>query len=123
VREYVRREGGSIDDCLPTPLKLRKEIEKLAQTVQDLRSEERVREVVGELNDQIMRWRRLPVGPPIFVPLVDADEVVAAWQRARASVQRPPESSDVAARPSSAASGKRASATGGKRVWRRNRLR
>ena len=26
----------------------------------------------------ILRWRRLPLGPPIFVPLVDADEMVDA---------------------------------------------
>jgi hypothetical protein len=79
VRDYVRREGGSVDDCLPAPLRLRKEIERLAETVRDLGSEQQVRDVVAELNDRIMRWRRLPIGPPIFVPLVDADAVVASW--------------------------------------------
>jgi hypothetical protein len=79
VRDYVRREGGSVEDCLPTPLQLRKESERLAETVKDLRSEQQVREVVAELNDRIMQWRRLPIGPPIFVPLVDADAIVAGW--------------------------------------------
>jgi hypothetical protein len=79
ARDYVRREGGSVEDCLPTPLRLRKEIERLAETVSELRSEQQVRDVVAELNDRIMQWRRLPVGPPIFVPLVDADAIVADW--------------------------------------------
>ncbi|MGH3204980.1 MAG: DUF1992 domain-containing protein, partial [Streptosporangiaceae bacterium] len=39
LRDYLRREGVSADELLPTPLKLRKETERLAETVQDLRSE------------------------------------------------------------------------------------
>lgn len=89
LRDYVRREGGSIEDCLPAPLRLRKEIERLPETVSGLRAEQQVREAVGELNDRIMQWRRLPVGPPIFVPLVDADATVAAWQECRAARPRP----------------------------------
>jgi hypothetical protein len=81
VRDYVRREGGSVDDCLPTPLQLRKEAERLPEIVRGLRSEQQVRDVVAELNDRIMQWRRLPLGPPIFVPLVDAEVIVAGWRR------------------------------------------
>jgi hypothetical protein len=83
LREYLRREGVSTDELLPTPLKLRKEIERLPETVQDLRSERAVRDVVAALNRQIAQWRRIPVGPPIFVPLADADAVVARWREAR----------------------------------------
>lgn len=90
LREYVRREGGSVEDCLPTPLRLRKEIERLPETVSGLRDEQQVREAVGELNERIMRWRRLPLGPPIFVPLADADATVAAWQRERQSAESEP---------------------------------
>ena len=82
VREYVAREGGSPEDCLPTPLKLRKESERLAGTVRELRSEQLVREAVAELNQQILDWRRLPLGPPVFVPLIDAEAMVGNWRAA-----------------------------------------
>lgn len=81
LRDYVQREGGSVEDCLPTPLRLRKEIERLAETVSGLPDEQKVRDAVGELNERIMQWRRLPLGPPIFVPLADADATVAAWRK------------------------------------------
>ena len=94
------------EDALPTPLKLRKERERLAETVQDLPSEQDVREVVNELNYRIAGWRRFPHGPPIFVPLVDEEAMVSRWRegqqaaapasapesrsgRQRASPQRP----------------------------------
>jgi hypothetical protein len=82
VREYVAREGGSPEDCLPTPLKLRKESERLAGTVQELRSEQLVRDAVAELNQQILDWRRLPLGPPVFVPLIDVEAMVGQWHAA-----------------------------------------
>jgi hypothetical protein len=80
LRDYLRREGVSAEELLPTPVKLRKEIERLTETAQDLPSESRVREVVAGLNRRIMDWRRLPLGPPIFVPLVDEDEVITRWR-------------------------------------------
>lgn len=89
ARDYVRREGGSVEDCLPTPLRLLKEIERLAESVSGLREERHVRDMVGELNERIMQWRRLPLGPPIFVPLADVDATVAVWRSARQAV--PPE--------------------------------
>ena len=46
----------------PTPLKLRKETERLAETVQDLRSEQEVRAVVADLYLCIIEWRRIPAG-------------------------------------------------------------
>jgi Domain of unknown function (DUF1992) len=80
LRDYLRREGVSAEELLPTPLKLRKEIERLAGTVQDLRREQDVRDLVGGLNRRIMQWRRIPVGPPIFLPLVDEEEMVNRWR-------------------------------------------
>jgi hypothetical protein len=85
LRDYVVREGGSVEDCLPAPLKLRKESERLAERVRDLQSEQQVRDAVGELNQRITQWRRLPLGPPIFVPLVDADVMVGIWRDAQAA--------------------------------------
>jgi hypothetical protein len=92
ARDYAAREGVPVEELLPPPLKLRKESARLAQTVPSMRSERDVREAVAELNERIMKWRRLPVGPPIFVPLVDADTMVSRWregQPASASASSP----------------------------------
>jgi len=83
LQDYLRREGVSADELLPTPLRLRKEIERLTETVQDLRSEDEVREVVKGLNRRIAEWRRIPDGPPVYLRLVDADAMVTRWRDAR----------------------------------------
>jgi hypothetical protein len=80
VMEWVRREGVPAEELLPTPLKLRKQAARLADSVQALGSEQAVRDAAAELNDRIMEWRRLPLGPPIFVPLVDTEAMVGKWQ-------------------------------------------
>jgi hypothetical protein len=91
IRDYARRERVSPEEFLPTPLQLRREIEQLAETVGEMRSEAEVRETFGELNRRIVEWRRIPVGPPIHVPLVNTDDMVARWRAARAAkaVQAP----------------------------------
>ena len=83
LRDYLRREGVSGEELLPIPLRLRKEVERLTATVQDLRSEDEVREVVAGLNQRILEWRRIPTGPPVFLRLVDEDTMVARWRAAR----------------------------------------
>ncbi len=95
LRDYMRREGVSSDDLLPTPLKLRKEAEQLADFVPGLRCEQEVRDAVADLNDRILRWRRIPLGPPVFLPLVDEDAMVARWhagQPGAAPASSPPPS-------------------------------
>jgi hypothetical protein len=82
LREYVRREGVSADELLPTPLKLRRQIEALAEAVPGMSSEQEVRDVAGELNQRIVAWRRIPLGPPIFVPLVNTEAMVTRWREA-----------------------------------------
>jgi len=84
MRDYARREGVPAEDFLPTPLKLRREIEQLADTVGEMRSEAEVRETFGDLNRRIVEWRRIPVGPPIHVRLVNIDEMVERWRAAHA---------------------------------------
>jgi hypothetical protein len=42
-----------------------------------------VRETFGDLNRRIVEWRRIPVGPPIHVRLVNIDDMVARWRAAR----------------------------------------
>jgi len=89
LRDYLRREGIPADALLPTPLKLRKEIAALAETVQDLASEEEVRTVVSDLNRRIAEWRRIPLGPPIFVPLVDKELMVSRWRAGQSATTQP----------------------------------
>jgi hypothetical protein len=85
VRELLRREGLPTDEILPTPLKLRRQSERLAESAGELESEEEVRGAVAELNRQIAEWRRIPHGPPIFVRLIDADAMVSRWRELRAA--------------------------------------
>jgi hypothetical protein len=87
IRDYARREGVPTEEFLPTPLKLRKETERLAETLEQMRSEEEVRSVVADLNRRIVEWRRVPLGPPIFVRLVNSDELVARWRQAHAAMR------------------------------------
>ena len=82
LQDYLRREGVSADELLPTPLRLRKEIERLTDTVQDLRSEDEVRAVVKGLNRRIAEWRRIPDGPPVYLRLVNEDAMVTRWRDA-----------------------------------------
>jgi hypothetical protein len=110
LREYLRREGVSTDELLPTPLKLRKQIERLAEAVPGMSSEQEVRDVAGELNRRIAAWRRIPMGPPIFVPLVNTEAMVTRWREAR-----PVASSDA----QSVATGDSRPGTGRAGRWRR----
>jgi hypothetical protein len=97
LREYVKKEGVEIAELLPPPLKLRKQAELLALRVPGLRSAQEVREAVADLNRQIMDWRRIPVGPPIFVPLVDEKEMVARWRDAQPVTPTPAQEEEEAA--------------------------
>ena len=86
LRDKLRREGVPAEEMLPTPLRLRREAERLRGGPARLRSEAEVREAVAELNTRILDWRRNSTdGPPIPVPLVKEDEAVAAWRQARAA--------------------------------------
>ncbi len=82
LREYVRREGVPVEEMLPPPLKLRKQADRLAKRAPGLGSEQEVRDAVAVLNQEIMDWRRIPVGPPIFVPLVDEEKMLGLWRDA-----------------------------------------
>jgi DnaJ homologue, subfamily C, member 28, conserved domain len=89
LRDYLRREGVSAEELLPLPLRLRKEIERMKATVHELGSEQEVREVVAALNQRIHQWRRIPVGPPVFLRLVDEEEMLARWREARPALSSP----------------------------------
>ena len=83
LRDYARREGIPQQELLPEPLKLRKEIEQLTETLAEFGSEGELRETAAALNRRILEWRRIPVGPPVFVPLLDVETLAASWREAR----------------------------------------
>lgn len=83
LRDYLDREGVSAGDMLPVPLRLRKEAERMPDTLGQLRSEQDVREVVGDLNRRILEWRRIPMGPPVVLRLVDEEAAVTRWRETR----------------------------------------
>ena len=103
VRGYLRREGLSAEPLLPTPLQLRREVERLPETVADLRDEQAVRDVARALNRRIAEWLRAPVGPAVPIGPVDVNAVVARWRTDRAALPSagPPSAgaADAAARP------------------------
>jgi hypothetical protein len=88
LRDYLRRAGASAEDALPLPLRLRKECERLAEAIAGFPSEAAVRAAVSDVNRRIMDWRRIPVGPPVYVKLADAEALVAAWRAARERAAR-----------------------------------
>ena len=91
VRDYARREGVPPEEFLPTPLRLRKEIERLTEAVGEMRSEQEVRDTVGDLNRRILEWRRFSEGPPVFVRLVNKEEMLDRWRSAQTAKRaRPP---------------------------------
>jgi hypothetical protein len=83
IKGYVEREGVPSEALLPTPLQLRKEAERLPDTVHEMPSEQAVRAAVAELNRRIAEWLRAPSGPAVPVRPVDADAVVRDWRRRR----------------------------------------
>jgi hypothetical protein len=80
LRDKLQREGVSAEELLPVPLKLRRQAERLAGRVPELATEQDVRDAVAELNRRIIEWRRVPLGPQIFVPLVSPDDMVSRWR-------------------------------------------
>ncbi|MDA3645127.1 DUF1992 domain-containing protein [Saccharopolyspora indica] len=91
VKDYLRREGLSGEALLPTPLRLRKEVERLAETAHELPSEQAVREVAGDLNRRIVEHLRAPTGPQVAIAPADVDALLASWRAARSRASAPPE--------------------------------
>ncbi|GAA4615894.1 DUF1992 domain-containing protein [Saccharopolyspora hordei] len=83
LKQRLREEGLSAEALLPTSLRLRKEVERLPETVRDLPTERDVRETAAELNRRIVEHLRNPCGPQVAVRPVDVDELVAGWRSAR----------------------------------------
>lgn len=88
AREKARAEGLDTTAMLPPALRLRKERQRLRDTVADLPSERAVREAVEDLNAQIREhWRSPSIGPSVPVGLLDVDEELERWRTARRARQ------------------------------------
>jgi hypothetical protein len=69
---------------LPTSLALRKEVSNLPDVLAEITDEADARAVVEDLNERIREsYRRGMDGPRIVVKLVDVEQVLADWARAR----------------------------------------
>ena len=84
LRSYLEREGVPRDVLLPTPLRLRREVDRLPETVRGMETELEVRAAVSALAARVADWMRFPDGPRIAVPMPRADEVVDRWREERA---------------------------------------
>ncbi|WP_040810463.1 DnaJ family domain-containing protein [Nocardia concava] len=106
LRGYLKREGASADALLPESIVLRRERERMPETVRDMVSEKEVRAAVTDLNDRIVQWLRMPSGPYVPIGPLKVDEVVENWRAereaaraARRPVPPPPSDPEPAERP------------------------
>ncbi|MGH2874708.1 MAG: DUF1992 domain-containing protein [Solirubrobacteraceae bacterium] len=83
IKSVAQREGiGRY--ALPVPLALRKEAQDLRAGMVESRSEAHVRELVADYNARAHKAQREPhEGPSVVIPLVEADDAVAAWREQR----------------------------------------
>lgn len=86
VTGWMQRED--LSGVLPPEMALRKEADRIVDTVADLRTEAEVRQVVEELNRRIREMRLRPPsghnrGPESFLRTVSADRVVGEWRQRR----------------------------------------
>lgn len=93
VRRILAREGVSTEELLPTPLMLRKRIERLPETVRELHSEDDVREIARQLDAQVVDWYRNPTRrdsplAKVRVGRVDVEATVARWRADRAEPEQ-----------------------------------
>ncbi len=85
--DFLRRwataeESGS--SFLPMSLQLRKEAHDIKVKVAAERSEQRVRDIVADLNNRISNEIRMPTSqPPLAIRQLDADEIVGQWRTER----------------------------------------
>ncbi|MFH8369263.1 DUF1992 domain-containing protein [Streptomyces sp. NPDC018031] len=81
VKEKMRREHLSY---LPPGLALRKEAEDALASAAQARSEQRVRQIIADINEKIgAALRHPPPGPPLRLSLFDVEQVVNDWRARR----------------------------------------
>ncbi|TQF69029.1 DUF1992 domain-containing protein [Rhodococcus spelaei] len=84
VKNKLRAEGLTTEALLPPSLQLRREVQRLPDTIADLPTEQSVRDVVADLNRRIADYLRAPSTPVVPVHKADADAIVAEWRVGRA---------------------------------------
>jgi hypothetical protein len=87
IRGWLEREGVTAEALLPASILLRREIDRLPETVRALHTEAEVRDAARELNRRIAEHIRFPSGPRVPVAPVRVDEVVARWHAERGSTE------------------------------------
>ncbi|TDC37553.1 DUF1992 domain-containing protein [Micromonospora sp. 15K316] len=93
IKSFMEREKLPSDLLLPTPLQLRRRVERVPDEVRELPTEQAVRDFCALLNTEIMAWLRLPTGPRVVVRPVNVDAVVRRWRderRAAVTSRTPP---------------------------------
>ncbi|GAA5162573.1 hypothetical protein GCM10023321_48360 [Pseudonocardia eucalypti] len=83
VNDWMKREGVSMEDLLPAPIRLRKEVDRLPVTLRALNDENAVRDVINELNGRILEFLRAPHGPTVPIDRVRVDEAIERWRAER----------------------------------------
>ncbi|MER7892706.1 DUF1992 domain-containing protein [Micromonospora sp. NPDC094482] len=90
IKSFMEREKLPSELLLPTPLQLRRKIERVPHDVRELPTEQAVRAFCAVLNAEVMAWLRMPTGPKVVVRPVNVDEVVRRWRDERqAAAARP----------------------------------
>ncbi|MTE13447.1 DnaJ family domain-containing protein [Nocardia aurantiaca] len=112
LRSYLKREGVGADALLPESIVLRRERERIQETVRDMPSEREVRETVTSLNDRIVSYLRMPSGPHVPIGPLKVDEVVQTWRGERDAAR----AARTSAVPTPASTSEQ---TVGRRWWRR----
>ncbi len=88
VKGFLDRE--KLPMPLPASLALKREVERLPETLSDVRDEATVRAMVDALNDRIRdSHRRRLDGPPVITKLVDVQAAVERWQAERPKERGP----------------------------------
>jgi hypothetical protein len=90
VRGYLRREGLSTEALLPPSVQLRKEIDRLPETLRALPTERAVRDAVAELDLRIVEFLLAPSGPRVPIRRIDPDAAIRRWARERAARRSEP---------------------------------
>jgi Domain of unknown function (DUF1992) len=86
VKQLVQREQVSM---LPPALELLRKVEKELASIETLHDEATVRRRVAALNVEIAKVNATVVeGPPTRLGILDVDQIVARWLRARSANPR-----------------------------------
>ncbi|MCW3156550.1 DUF1992 domain-containing protein [Micropruina sonneratiae] len=82
IKAKLKREN--LEPVLPGPLMLRREAERIQQTLDDVRDESTARAIVEDLNSRIREhYLRPALGPTVVVRLVDVETELATWRQRR----------------------------------------